>query len=1102
MVGVVSIVIGSILALSKMKIDIFPSLNLPVIYVCQPYGGMTPQQMEGLLTSYYEFHFLYVSGIHHIESKNIQSMTLLKLYFHPNVDMASSMGEVVAAVNRAKFMMPPGTVPPFVSRVDTGNASIGYLVLSSESRSIKDIQDMATLKVRPMFANIPGMSSPPAFGGNQRAIVINLNLDQLRSYNLTPEAVLNAVAAGNSVTPTGNARIGDQMMIVQTNAMAGLNVIEDLKKIPITYGPDAHFLHEVATIKDDSDIPAGYVLVNGKRSVYMLVTKRSDASTMDVVHRLKKRLPLLREQVPEDVKVEFAFDQSPIVSNAISGVAEEAGLGAILTGLMVMLFLRDWRTLIVVVLNIPLAILAALIGLWLTGNTINLMTLGGLALAVGILVDEATVEVENIHTQMSRTRSIARAVRKGNSETAVPRFLALLCILAVFLPSAFMEGAAKSLFVPLSLSVGFAMIASYLLSSSFVPVLSTWILRPMPHQNHGPNLLVRSYGFLLTLLLKFRYVIVPIYLLSSCLLIVFIGSQLGQSIFPVTDRGQFQLRMRLPTGTRIERTEEILQESTNFIRDMVGKDKISLTVGYVGLIPTNYPVQALYQWTNGPEEFFLKVALTPNSGIRIEELKNRLRKELPDHLNQKLRSIWDSEGLKSDEIEQRLKSIYYSFEPADIINEVMSFGSPTPVEIGISGPSLPPLVPYSEKLNNELKKIPQLLDLQLVQPQDYPTIDVQIDRQKAALSGVSSETIANSLVPATASSRYIHPLYWRDPISGQAYIVQVQVPIRKMNSVNEVKMTPVYSSKDRMKNRSPNEEMMEDPSNKSSLLLRDISDVSKTRTAGAIDRYNMRRYLTFVANVDGEDLGRIRKLIEKAIAQAGNLPRGATVDIRGQLEPMDQIFRGLAFGLFLAIVVIFLLLTAYFQSIRLSLIAVSAVPACLFGVVGTLYLFHMTINLQSFMGAIMSIGVAVANAILLVTFAEVSRKRIITHDSLAFNHSQSFQQNSLMAALEGATSRLRPIIMTSCAMIAGMLPMATGFSEGGDQSKPLAIAVIGGLSAATFATLFLLPGVFAILQKNAGAQSASLDPDDPNSPHYDTIGTDPTHLESSGPDHR
>jgi multidrug efflux pump subunit AcrB len=474
MVGVLALFLGGGLALSRMKIDIFPNLNLPVIYVAQPYGGLDPAQMEGLITNYYEYHFLYVSGIHHVESKNVQGVALMKLFFHPETNMAQAMAETVQYVNRARAFMPPGTVGPFCMRFDTGSVPVGYLVLSSKTKSIGEIQDQALFKVRPMFASLPGVSAPPPFGGNQRTIVLNVDPKRLQAYDLSAEDVVKALQSGNLISPSGNARIKDQMPIVPVNAM--VKDPKELGAIPIQPGEDI-YLRDLATIEDSTDIPSGYAMVNGKRAVYILVTKRADASTLAVVNEVRANLQVMREAVPPDIDVDFVFDQSPYVTRAMWGIATEGLICAVLTGLMVLLFLHDVRSVIVVVLNIPLSLLGSVVALWLCDQTLNLMTLSGLALSIGILVDEATVEVENIHTQYEHTPNIALAVRRGNAQTAVPRLLVMLCILAVFLPTFFMQGAAREMFVPLSLAVGFSMVTSYFLSSTFVPVLSVWLLR-------------------------------------------------------------------------------------------------------------------------------------------------------------------------------------------------------------------------------------------------------------------------------------------------------------------------------------------------------------------------------------------------------------------------------------------------------------------------------------------------------------------------------------------------------------------------------------------------------------------------------------------------
>ncbi|MFO0803691.1 MAG: efflux RND transporter permease subunit [Gemmataceae bacterium] len=1076
MVGVAAVLIGSGLAASRMRVDIFPNLNQPVIYVCQPYGGMTPQQMEGLLTSYYEFHFLYVNGVEHIESRNVQGMALLKVHFHPGTDMGQAMAEVVAAVNRSRFMMPPNTVPPFIQRLDTGSASVGYLVLSSETKSIKDVQDMATLKVRPMFASVAGMSSPPAFGGNQRAIVVSVDPEKLRGQGLTLEQVTEAVSAGNAVTPSGNMRIGDRTFLVNTNVMVGREPVRELGEVPVKLGEHPVLLRDVATIADGSDITAGYALVNGRRSVFMLVTKRADASTISVVNGLKDALPRMREAVPEDVHIDFAFDQSEIVTESMWGVATEGIIGAVLTGLMVMLFLRDWRSVIVVVLNIPIALCAAVFALWVSGQTINLMTLGGLSLAVGILVDEATVEVENIHTQMARHPAIARAVRLGNQETAVPRLLALLCILAVFVPSFFMTGAARELFVPLSLAVGFAMIASYFLSSTFVPVLSVWLLKAHPesatHHAGWFDRLLNGYEKIVARVVYFRWFAMLLYFAGAGVLLFGLYSRLGNAIFPPIDKGLFAIRIKGPSGTRIERTEELAQEATRLIREELGSSNISATVGYVGIVPTNYPVQGPYQWMSGPEECVLKVSLKADSGLHVEEEKERLRKKLDEGLTAWLARKWQEDGVSPDQIAARRGGLRLSFEPGDLVNEVMSFGSPTPIEVQVSSANMEANLAFARKIRDRMAAIPELRDVQLSPAQDYPTVDISIDRLKAGTIGITARAAGLSLIPATASSRYMQPIYWMDRNAGQAYIVQVQIPPPQMNSVGEIGIIPVRSAGSNAVSAGGGYSTngMNGGTAGGTVYLANIATIRETTQAEEVMRYNMRRTASITANAATADLGSVRKKVLEAVAAAGEPPRGMLVDVRGQLSSLHQIQTSLGRGLLAAVGAIFLLLVAYFQSIRLASVSVAAIPATLCGVGFILLSTGTTLNLQSFMGAIMALGVSVANAILLVTFAE--RNRVL-------------HGGAVRAAVEGGRSRLRPVLMTSCAMIAGMIPMAIGASAGGDQTAPLGRAVVGGLAASTLATLLILPAIFAVVQRKAGIAGPSLDPDDPHSGFYD-----------------
>ncbi|MCC2671155.1 MAG: swrC, partial [Armatimonadetes bacterium] len=544
LVAIIALALGAWMAVQRMRVDILPELGVPVVYVAQPYGGMDPAQMEGYITYYYEYHFLYVTGIEHVESRSIQGAALLKLYFHPGTNMGQALAETISYVNRARAFMPPGTVPPFVTRFDAGSVPVGNLVFASESRSLGEMQDLALNRVRPEFSRLPGVSAPPPFGGTQRTIVVNVDPERLRAYNMSPDEVVKALASANTISPSGVIRIGDRMPMVPVNSI--VTGAKDLENVPIRSGATPIFLRDVGNVKDSSDIPTAYALVNGRRTVYIPVTKRADASTLEVVRTVRENLPRFQGLIPDDIQVSFQFDQSPYVARAIQGLTMEALLGALLTGLMVLLFLRDVRSALVVVVNIPLALLAAVIALWGAGQSLNVMTLGGLALAVGILVDEATVSIENVHTHLAQGKPLARAVLDASNETQGPRFLAMVCVLAVFVPSFFMAGVGRALFVPLSLAVGFAMVASYFLSSTFVPVLATWILKHKPHPvDAAPRrdpfaALQARYGRSLSRAMGGRWVLVLAYLAVSAAVLIGFGSQLGSEIFPNVDTGQFR----------------------------------------------------------------------------------------------------------------------------------------------------------------------------------------------------------------------------------------------------------------------------------------------------------------------------------------------------------------------------------------------------------------------------------------------------------------------------------------------------------------------------------------------------------------------------------
>lgn len=1032
LVAVLALVLGSFLALRNMQVDIFPNLGAPAIYVAAPFGGLSPAQMESFVTYNFEYHFFYIAGIDHVESKTIQGAALMKLVFRPETDMTQALAQVVASVNRSRAFMPPGSVAPFVTRFDAGSVPVAQLVFSSPSRNVGEMQEIAVTRVRPFFASLPGVSAPPPFGASQRTVVVRLEPDKMRAHGLSAEDAIAAIGQATAILPAGNLRSQDRNQIVNTNASIGAN-IQDFLDAPIRGGgTGAVYLRDIGSIEIGTDITNGYAHVNGRRTVYIPVTKRADASTLAVVEQIRNALPLMRNLVPEDVEIRLEFDQSRYVADAIRSLSFEALLGVLLTALMVLVFLRDWRSGIIVISTIPFSLLGAVVGLWVSGQTINIMTLGGLALAIGVLVDEATVEIENIHTHIDSGLPRAVAVVEACKKTAIPRLLSMLSILSVFVPSIFMAGVGRQLFVPLSIAVGFAMIASYVLSSTLVPVLSVWMMRTSPQAREGVFVWVRDrYAAVVAVLVGWRWVVLPVYAMAAILGIVLLWPQLGTEIFPAVDAGQLQLRMRARTGTRIERTETLALRTLELIQREVGEENVSITTGYIGTQPSGNPVNTIYLWTTGPHEAVLKIALNPASPLLGDALKERLRQRFGEELPE----------------------VTYSFEPGDIVSQVMSFGSPTPIEVAVQGPNVAANLEHAERIRQQLADLPGLRDLHYTQPLDYPTVDVQIDRNRAALFGYSASSVARSLVAATSSSRFIEPNFWRDPATGNSFQIQVEIPQNQMRSNEDLLALPL-SAKDAQP-RGP--------------LLRDLATIDAGTTMGQVDRYNMQRVVSLSANLEGQPLGRMIGPIREAIARAGESPRGVMVALRGQAPALEETLSGLRTGLLLAIATILLLLAANFQSFRLAMAIVAAIPAVICGVLGMLLLTGSTMNVQSFMGMIMACGISVANSILLVTFAEFRRQDGAT---------------AAEAAVSGAKDRLRAILMTASTMFTGMIPLAMGWGEGAGQVVPLGRAVIGGLIAGTAATLLLLPVLYAVVQRAASPHSASLDPADSRSRYY------------------
>ncbi|MBS1587893.1 MAG: efflux RND transporter permease subunit [Bacteroidetes bacterium] len=1051
---VAAVFFAALFAIRSIPVDIFPKLNAPVIYVIEPYGGMTPQQMEGFFATRLQDQFLYINGIKTITSKNIQGLTMLKLTFFENTDMAEASSEVALQVNRAMKFFPPGALPPQVIRFDASSLPVGELVFSSDTRTLDEIHDLAVTRVRPLFATVPGLSAPPPVGSNSRTVIINIQPEKLRSYNLTPDEVVNAIAKNNVMTPSGNLRIGNTIYLTTLNSLE--KEVEDFNDIPVkTDEQNAVFMKDIGTIQDAADVTVGYALVNGKRSVYIPVVKTADASTWDVVKGLKSKLPEMQNLLPDDIHISYDFDQSVFVINSVKSLLSEGVIGAILTGLMVLLFLRDWRSCLVVVITIPLSVISAVLCLKLAGQSINLMTLSGLALAIGILVDQATVTIENIHQHLEMGKDKRTAIYDACTEIAFPLLLILLCIIAVFAPSFIMTGIPKALFLPLSLSIGFAMIVSYFLAQSLVPIISNWLLKEELYKYHhgkhhahaglalnqqevaeiGSHLQHEQQDkekndYFERVKLRFLsrlekmmprrktnvilYLLVIFALTGTCFFII------GKDLLPKTNNGQYQLRLHLPDGTRLERTEAMVHDVLSTL-DSITSNHVAISSAYVGLVPSSYGTSNLYVFNSGMHEATLQIQLDEGYKIGKDKFQDIVRNVLHD----------------------KFPALGISFEPIDLTEKIMSQGALTPIEVRIAGKDMPLIAKKANELVGLLKKVSFLRDVHIQQPLKFPVINIRIDRLKASQIGLTMQEIARSVTAVTSSSRFTEKNQWLDEKSAYTFQVQAEIPEYIMNNLESLKETPLQPGK-------------------SDLVLQDVATFRVDTMPGEYDRSGPRRFVTVGANIYKKDLQSATDAVNKAITSMGAMPKGMKAEVKGMSSLLTETLDSLQTGLLFAIIVIFLILAANYQSFKLSLVVLSTIPAVLLGSLTILLLTGATLNLQSYMGIIMSTGVSVANAILIVTNAE----------KLRFG----YNNDVIKAATVAASVRLRPILMTSIAMIAGMIPMASGLGEAGDQTAPLGRAVIGGLIASTIAALFIVPQCYAWIQKKSTLKDISLLP--------------------------
>jgi len=1049
-----SLLIFAVLSAMNIPIDIFPQLNLPTIYVIESYGGMSPQQMEGFFATGLQNQFLYVDGVKNISSKSIQGLTIIKISFYESTNMAEASAEVALQVNRAQGFFPPGALPPQVIRYDASSLPVGELVLDSKNESLKDIYDLAATRIRPMFATIPGLSAPPPFGSNARSIILSVDPDKLRSYNLTPDEVVDALAKFNVMAPSGDLRIGNMMYLTTMNSL--IKNSESFGNIPVlTKNGVPIYVKDIARVTDAADITVDYALINGKRSVYIPVVKTASASTWSVVEALKAKLPEMQNLLPNDIKISYEFDQSVFVVNAVKSLMTEGGLGALLTGLMVLLFLRDWRSSLIVVITIPVSILIGVLLLSLFGQTINIMTLSGLALAIGILVDQATVTIENIHQHLEMGKSKRKAIYDACEEISFPLLLILLCILAVFAPSFMMKGVPKAMFLPLSMSIGLTMIVSYVLAQTLVPIMSNWLIKAERYQHYehgkahshaGEDLdmpeeeqvnmhrqeevdhpekndffeKVKSrFINILNRLMPNRKLYITIYLIGVIGLAAVGFVVIGKDMMPKLNNGQFQVRLDEPQGTRLEVTEAKVKQVLDII-DKTVNHHVKITSCYIGLVPSSFGSSNLYVFNTGTHEAVLQVNLDEDYKVNMDELKDALRKN----------------------IAHELPEMTISFQPIDMTEKIMSQGANTPIEVQVAGKDMQQIKGYADQVLAKLKQIPYLRDVQINQPLDYPVIAISLDRLKVSQLGLNVSDIARSVTASTSSSRFTLKNLWLDENNSYTYQVQAEIPEYVMNSMDELKEIPLVKGQ-------------------SSPTLADVATFKLTTAPAEYDRTGPRRFITVSANIYKKDLGAATTAVQKAVKSVGTPPKGLVATIEGMSNLLTDTLSSLQNGLAFAILVIFLLLAANYQSFKLALTVLVTIPAVILGSITALLLCGSTLNLQSYMGMIMSTGVSVANAILIVTNGESLR--------LEF-------KDATKAAITSASIRLRPILMTSMAMIAGMIPMASGLGEAGEQSAPLGRAVIGGLFASTLAALFILPMVFAWVQNKTTYDEPSLMP--------------------------
>jgi multidrug efflux pump subunit AcrB len=1027
------ILIAAPVIIMRTPTDIFPTINIPVVSIAWQYTGLNPEELDGRVTEPFEKALTaLVDNIQHTESTTLNGEAIIKVYLQPGASLDTANAQVSAASEYMLRQLPPGILPPQIINFSASSVPILQLGLSGNGLSEAQLNDYGANFIRPQLVTVAGAVLPNVYGGKQRSIMVNLNPKLLQAKGLSPSDVLNALNQQNVVEPGGTAKIGSNEYDIRLNSAP--STVQGLANLPIKQVNGALvYVKDVASVADGFIPQTNIVRQDGRRGVLISVLKSGSASTLSVVQGVLGMLPRVAAGLPSNLKITPINNQANFVRGSITGVVREAIIAAALTGLMILLFLGSWRSTLIIAVSIPLSILTSIIILSLLGETINIMTLGGLALAVGILVDDATVTIENIERYLEEGHDLHNAILEGAAQISVPALVSTLCICIVFLPMFFLAGVARYLFVPLAEAVVFAMLASYFLSRTLVPTLAMYLLKA--HDEHGApsrNPLARfqrafergferlrsGYSSLLERLVVARKLFIPVFL-GCCVLVLLLIPFLGQNFFPSSDNGTFILHIRAKTGTRIEETARLCDEIENSIRQTIPPSQMNTILDNIGLpysvINTQHATSGLFGAADADIIVSLNEKHSPTADF-VRELRAKLPIEYPG-------------------------TTFY-FLPADIVSQILNFGLPAPIDVQIDGTDFPGNSKVADHILQQLRQVPGLVDVRLQQPNDYPVIGLDVDRTKAQNGGYSEKDVGSSVLNVLSGSSQLTPMFFLNPSNGIVYSIIAQTPQYQIQSLNDLENIPLTAS----------------GATKPEILA-DVATLSRTNEAPIVSEYNIRRTVDVYANVQDRDLGSVSREVQRIIDQnSGSLTRGNFIRMRGQVETMRSSYTGLLFGLLFSIVLVYLLIVVNFQSWLDPFIIITALPAAIAGIVLFLFFTHTTLSVPALMGAIMCMGVATANSILVVSFAK---------DRL------NDTGDALRAAIEAGATRFRPVLMTALAMIIGMIPMALGLGEGGEQNAPLGRAVIGGLSLATVATLIFVPSVFALLHGRRGDQLTS-----------------------------